>query len=464
LFATATASIPEEIAIPRAREAVWVERLLWVFMLSFAFDYRAGEARQGGAGAGLDQMIFLLGAVSSSLAILSLGYRFLLVRPGAWFLLLWGAFLAYMISNALLQGVAPARCFRIILPLVLCFAAMANCHIAGCMGIRPSKIVAPVFFAACTNILWRIVQGLLFQGITLETSRFNLQSPGNNWLSAWIGCALLLRPKFHWTLLVACSVVFIGVAVTITRSLLFPVIVATIVATFCYYLGSRWGTYRLADFPKRLLPLAAAGMVIVLFLGICAVFIPGLLERWDERLFHLASDRNITADVSYLTRKSEIDAYFEILSRDVLHYINGKGIGATYYWHPAYKPEIRLVYDPEPETGYDMWFAGHCTWTYSLFSGGIIALCSMIALFVGIMTASLRAAAANASHPGKDQWLAYLPFIAAFALLSETITANPFEERLVGILVGMMAGLPQAFLVRASWLHSSTRNLEAASR
>ncbi len=61
MFATATASVPEEITIPRAREAVWVERLLWVFMLSFAFDYRAGEARQGGAGAGLDQMIFLLG-------------------------------------------------------------------------------------------------------------------------------------------------------------------------------------------------------------------------------------------------------------------------------------------------------------------------------------------------------------------------------------------------------------------
>ncbi|MDB6077188.1 MAG: hypothetical protein JWO82_935, partial [Akkermansiaceae bacterium] len=278
---------------------------------------------------------------------------------------------------------------------------------------------------------------------------------------AWIGCALLLRPKFHWTLLVACSVVFIGVAVTITRSLLFPGIVAVIAASGCYLLGCRWGSYKVTDLWKKLFPVAGAGMLVVLFIAILGLVFPELLDRWSERLFHLASDRNITADISYLTRRAEIDAYLEILNKEPLHFINGKGIGASYFWHPAYKPEIKLVYDPGPETDTDMWFAGHSTWTYSVFSGGIIALGAQIALFGGIMTASLRAAAANASHPGKDQWLAYLPFIAAFALLSETITANPFEERLVGILVGMMAGLPQAFLVRASWLHSSPRTLEA---
>ncbi len=457
---SASATVPDEIAIPQAKEAVWVERLLWLFMLSFAFDYRAAESRQMGAGAGLDQMIFLMMAGISTVGILLLGRRFLLVRPGAWFHLLWGGYLIYMILNSLLQGVPPARCLRIALPLALCFAAMLNCHIAGCMGLRPSKIVAPIFFAACTNIFWRIFQGLVFKGVTLETSRFNLQSPGNNWISAWIGCALLLRPKFHWTLLVACGMLFTGIVVTVTRSLLIPGIVSVIVASFCFLLGCRWGSYRLADLPKRMIPFAGAGVVILFAAIIAALFLPELLERWDERLFHLASDRNLTADISYLTRKAEVDAYVEILSREPLHFINGKGVGASYYWHPAYKPEIFLVYDPGPDTDYDLWFAGHSTWTYSMFSGGIIALLAQIALFVGIIAASLKAAAANASHPGHDQWLAYLPFISTIALMSETITANPFDERLVGILVGMMAGLPQAFLVRASWLHASTRHAE----
>lgn len=127
-----------------------MERLLWLFMLSF--DYRAAESHQQGAGAGLDQMIFLMMAGISTAGILLLGRRFLLVRLGAWFHLLWGGYLVYMILNSLLQGVPPARCLHIARPLALCFAAMLNCRIVGCMGLRPSKIVAPIFFAAYTNI------------------------------------------------------------------------------------------------------------------------------------------------------------------------------------------------------------------------------------------------------------------------------------------------------------------------
>lgn len=174
-----------------------------------------------------------------------------------------------------------------------------------------------------------------------------------------------------------------------------------------------------------MIPFAGAGVVIlfaaVIAAVIAALFLPELLEHWDERLFHLASNRNLTADISYLPRKAELDAYVEILSRESLHFINGKGVGASYYWHPAYKPEIFLVYDPGPDTDYDLWFTGHSTWTYSMFSGGIIALLAKIALFIGIIVASLKAA--DASHPGHDQWPAHLPFISTIALKSETITA-----------------------------------------
>ena len=121
---------------------------------------------------------------------------------------------------------------------------------------------------------------------------------------------------------------------------------------------------------------------------------------------------------------------------------------------------IRLVFPPDQEVGDDVWFAGHSTWTYSLFSGGLIGLIAHIALIAGVMTASLRAARANDSDPGPDQWLAFLPFIAACCLLSETLTSNPFDERLAAMIFGVMAGLPQAFLVRASWIHARLRHSE----
>lgn len=447
----------DPVTVPATAAAPWVEKLLWVFMASFAFDYRASQAREASGGAGIDQLIFLALAVFSTAGILFLGWRYLLVRPGAWFILLWGLFLAFMGTNALLQGVAPGRAIRIILPLCLCLAGMMNAHIAGCLGVKPSRIVAPVFTAACINILWRIFHGFVFKEVTLETARVEVQSSANNWIAAWIGCALLLRKRFHWMLLVATGVLFIGIFVTVTRSLLFPVMASALAGGLCFLLGTRWGIFRARDLPMRLMPVGAAAALAIGGIVLAAVAEPLLIERWNERLFHHASDRNTTEDISYLTRRAEADGIFEILNRDPVHYLHGRGIGATYYWHSQYMPAIHLVYPPEEEIGNDIWFAGHSTWTYSLFSGGVIGLSAHLALIAGVMAASLLAARANASDPGPDQWLAFLPFIAACCLLSETLTSNPFDERLAAMIFGVMAGLSQSFLVRASWIHAGLR-------
>src|SRR5689334_416813 len=118
----------DAVEVPATPAAQWVERLLWVFMASFAFDYRASQAREATSGAGIDQLLFLALSIFSTAGILYLGRRHLLVRPGAWLILGWGGFLAFMGMNAMMQGVAPGRSVRIILPLVLCLAGMMNAH------------------------------------------------------------------------------------------------------------------------------------------------------------------------------------------------------------------------------------------------------------------------------------------------------------------------------------------------
>jgi hypothetical protein len=393
------------------------------------------------------------------MAILWLGRRYLTVRPGAWLLGFWGAFLAFMLVNPLLQGVDPGRALRVALPFVFCFLGMANAHIAGCMGIRPSQIVRPVLVAACVNIVWRIFVGFAFQGASIETVRFEVQSPANSWLAAWIACAVLLRGRFHWSVIAGCGVLFVGIFITVTRSLFFPVAAAGMAGFLCLGLDVAWRRTGWGVMMKRLLPVGAVAGLMLAVLGAAAVVQPVLIERWNERLFHNAASRNLGADISYLTRAAEADAIWNILQRDPIHFIHGRGLGTSYYWEPAYLPEIWQVLPKADTEVEDIWFAGHSVWTYSLLSGGVIALAAFVVLFAATAILSLGAARANATDPGPDQWLAYLPFIATCCLLSETLTANPFQERLTGILFGMMAGLPQAFMVRASWIHAS-----AASR
>ncbi|HVJ44782.1 MAG TPA: hypothetical protein VM511_00240 [Luteolibacter sp.] len=447
----------DEISVPQAPAAKWVRGLFWVFMLSFAFDYRSSDTANGSS-SGIDQMLFLLLWAVSTGGIFILGWKYLLVRPGAWLIALWGLFVAYMACNAILQGVVFAHWFRMLLPLMFLFAGLMNTHIAGCVGIRPAHLVTPVFVAACINVIWRIVQGFLFKGLTLETVRIEVQSPSGNWIAAWIGCAVLLRSRFHWTVLVAVGVLFTGIFITVTRSLLFPVFASAAASMVCFAMGVHWRQFQWSDLLKRLAPVGLAAALGLFFLGAVAVFQPIMIERWNERLFHNAYDRNLTADISYLTRKAEADAIWKRLTVEPYHLLNGNGIGASYDWDVAYMPEISLVIPVTDGLGTNVWSIGHSTWTYSLFSGGIIAFATYASLLLGVIIFSLKAARANASDPGPDQWLAFLPFIATCCVLSETLTSNPFNERLAGITFGVMAGLSQAFFVRASWIHLSDRH------
>lgn len=445
---------PDPVGVPRSRGAGWIERWLWVFIFSFALDYRSSSSEGGG----LDQLFFLALCFASFLAIAWIGRRFLLAGPGAWLIAFWSLFLGYMLANSFLHGVMPGRSLRVILPLVFCLFGMVASHIAGCAGIRPAAIVRPLLIAACVNILWRIINGFLFQSATIETVRFEVQSPANSWLAAWIGCSILLRSRFHWGSIVACGVLFIGIFITVTRSLFFPVITSGLITGFCFMLAVGWKQYAWTVAGRRLLPVGVIVGFLLMALGIAAMVEPLMIERWNERLFHNASAQNLSADISYLTRRAEADAIVEILDKNPIRYVNGMGVGCSYYWHPKYLTEIWMVLPKKDTEVNDIWFAGHSVWTYGLLSGGVIALFAYVVLFAWTVALGFISARANASDPGPDQWLAFLPIVATFCLLSETFTANPFQERLTGILFGIMAGLPQAFMVRASWIHTRSPN------
>jgi len=431
-------------------------------MLSFAFDYRAEE---GSSGSPIFQFLFLGVAAGSTGLMLLIGYHYLIVRPGAWVLALWGGFLAFMVLNSHFQGVPPGRYLRTGLPFLLIFCAMVNGQIAACSGIRLAHLAAPIYTAAIINIIWRVIYGLAFTSATLDTVRIQILSPALGWAAAFIACSIMLRTRFHWTMLLAAAGFFTTLLLSITRSLLFPIAISGFSATIFFFLGVYWGAFQLKDLFKRLLPLTIGGGGAIILMICLFIAFPSSLDRWNERLFTPTNDRNIETDPSLLTRQAEAKAIFDILDEEPVYYINGKGVGASFYWDDDYFPELYSVYEEDllEEISSDVWYAGHNIWTYSMFSGGFIGLSAFIALFVSVITLSLASAVANAKNAGPDFWLLFLPSISTFCILSQSMTSNPFDERLLGMIYGATFSFAQAGFLRASWSTHQNKKVGAVA-
>ena len=125
-------------------------------------------------------------------------------------------------------------------------------------------------------------------------------------------------------------------------------------------------------------------------------------------------------------------------------------MGADYYWHDSYWPELWVVYPADYDFSAAIWFNGHSVWTYTLFSGGIVGLLFHLALFAGAIVFGLASVRSQRGRPDPDTWLGFIPIFAVIALLSESATSNQLAERLTGVMLGIAIGAPQALFVR-SW-------------
>lgn len=416
--------------------------LLWIFGMSWAFDFKADV--HGGEGGSAAQVLFLGLSVGAGAAAMALNARLLLVKPGVWLLLLWWGFLAYITASTLAQGVPAGHFLRVLFPYLMIGLGIGVAHVAACRGIRPLQIVTPIIVAGCVNILWRIFYGFAFKGATLETARMEVFSPAMNPLFAYVGAALLLRPKFHWVNLLVAAIAMLGVFVTVTRGLLFPMTVSALLGLGCFALGLGWRVFHTRQIPQKLAVIGISAVFGLAVIGVVYAVSPVLIERWTERLFHKAGGGQTSADLSWLTREAEAKAMFDILSRDPLHFICGKGMGAAYYWDASYWPELYTVYPLDTDFSADIWFNGHSVWTYTIFSGGIIGLLFHLGLFGGACWHGLRAVRLRSGRADEETWLGFLPVFTVCCLLSESFTSNQLAERLTGVMLGIAAGLPQA--------------------
>jgi len=377
---------------------------------------------------------------------MALNGRLLLQRPGIWLLLLWWGFLGYIALTSLGQGVVPGHFVRILFPYLMIGLGVGVAQAAAGRGLTPMQIVTPMVLAGVVNVVWRIFYGFAFKGATLETARMEVFSPAMNPLFAYLGAALMLRPRFHWVNLLVAAITLGGVLISVTRALIFPMAVAGLLGAGCFGLGLLWRVFHTRQVPQKAAVFAGAALLGMVALAGVYAAVPLIIERWTERLFHQAGGGQTSADLSWLTREAEAKAMFDILRNDPLHFICGKGMGASYYWDASYWPELWTIYPADYDFSADIWFNGHSVWTYTIFSGGLIGLAFHLAFFGGACLHGLAAVRAQARTGRADDqtWLGFLPVFVVCCLLSESFTSNQLAERLTGVMLGLSAGLPQA--------------------
>ncbi len=456
----ATANEQAEIDAPATPGLKFFRVLFLVFLFSFVFDYKNFSIEFGAAetGGSIFQFAFLgLAMLSGGLATV-LGFKHLFIRPGIFLVMLWWGYVAFALVVAFAWGNEPSRILRLCIPLLLVGFGLNTTLIVAANGMRPGEVVRWFLLAGMINVIWRFVYGAAFSGIPLSEIRMEILSPSMRFLFAWVGCAFLLRHKFTpWSLIIFGIPLGIA-AISVTRSLALPIGVSFIVAAFCLLLGLWWKMYDI-QFPfKKLGPLLIMGFASVFIIAGVVMVQPNLAERWHQRMFDNRGEGGATSeDLSSLMRKAEAKAMWDILDGEPHSFAFGKGLGASYYWDESYYPELFMVYpDDRHQFPDEIYSAGHSIWTYTLFSTGFIGVGIVLLAFFIPMGMSLRSAYLNSltvmGPRAWDSFLMFLPFVAMWAVLSESITRNPFDERFTGVLFGFMMALPQFFYNRAYYL------------
>ncbi len=428
----------------------WIRALTWVFALSMAFDFRAGET--GGSAV---QFLFLGAAMGSGLGVAILGYRAILMKPGFYLVAIWAAYIVFVTASSFINGVAPGNMFRVILPYLLVLIGMVVSQVVAGSGMPVKTVLMPLLICAVVNTVWRVVYGFTALGLTLSTVRYEILSPVLPWSFAFIGLALALAPRFSAAPIIVSATALGCVFLSVTRGLLFPMAASFVMVTICAFFGAGWSVIQPKELAKKLPGAGAIVGIILLLMTIVGIANPTVVERWTDRLFDNSGGGATTKDVSILTREAEAVAMLEIMKSDPGTFVYGQGMGADYYWDPSYYPELYLVWPDDYDFSGVFWFAGHSIWTYAIFTGGFIGLFFHLGFFGSIVWSSFSAAkrlglaAKRQGYFDPEAFLAFLPAVTVLCVLSQSATSNYFGERLGGLVFGLMAGFPQFYHYRA---------------
>ncbi|MFZ5653345.1 MAG: hypothetical protein ACOY42_02950 [Pseudomonadota bacterium] len=338
---------------------------------------------------------------------------------------LWWTYIALSPLPVLFWGVDPIHYLKVLLPYVLFGAGLSVMVAVERRRIDPAYLVDILLWACLLSTLWRVLYAIA-SGLSIELIRWQILGPGVPFLIGYGVGGLYLRRRRTLSA-IALSIGLAVVLLAITRS--YVISAAFVLAGLLIVDSRRRSALRAAKTGARLF-VSLAAITTIAFVLTGAVR-PDFLEAWFGRLFQHQAEGGL--DITLITRLAEFKGQIEGFTRNPGTFIFGNGIGADYTWDAQLLRQLPFQHEHDTR-----WFAGHSTWVYPFFAGGLFFGLLIPLLVLGGLLRAFTAASISATKYGSRDavlvWTVYLAYVG------QSFTANLFHERYTGVILGVLIG------------------------
>jgi len=412
--------------------------LLWVYIFSFAFDFK-GEV----AGS---LSLFIMAGFSIAAGIGFIIFRnrkmknlFKLTTGIKKIAMLWWFYLLSTIFTALIAGVMFERYIRVFFPLLLCgISLLIICKFQRRL-IDPHEIIKPLIIASVVSVLWKAYYSIQIIGIEIHSMRYQLLSGGGIlFIIAYALANIVNRKRLNLFLILGICIVGITSLLSITRSL-----ILTLFFLFCGYIWMGFKTPLHINIKRNLLLVIVVILALIPAWYIADQLRPGFFHVWTDRIFfYRYIGDSFFYDITLLTRLSEWSGQWQSLTENIVSLFFGRGLGSEYFWDPQYLYDIgRFIgfSNIQEKTG---WYSGHSMWTYCLYSGGflfgwVIIAVSLLSL-LRIMAFIRRT---NSVRTPIFRDIAPILFFVILGFISQGFTSSPLANRFFSLIIGLVFGM-----------------------
>lgn len=431
--------------------------LLILFPFAFAFDFK------GATGGTWAQFIMATYAVFVFLCLLFAG-PLRPTRPARLAIILTAAFFFLGCFMAGLNSVPFDRAIRIIFLFWLFLSGLwVGCAAANSAALGRTLFHAMVGAGLC-SLFFRYYYATDVAGVGLHEMRYQVLSPAISCLIAYICASFCFMRKISVPVLFTAIATTVIIALSVTRSYIiaavFMVMGVPIIVFRLSWNNSRHDAFRL--WRKIGLWFVSCGLVAGLLFA--AFLRPDLLEVWAGRMY---SQRALTVsgvDVNYITRVAEASGIWKEVSSGKESLLFGMGFGNSYQWDYDYVGEVGSVSQDMVYAFFaPTWEPAHSAFSYALFFGGVPALLWQIWMFAMPLVSGWRVIPLmRRCTDWKLLQLFLFNMLVVWMYLSQSITSNPWGERLsaqfLGLSMGMLLAFSKLFIqpeLRRAAMHTS---------